>query len=108
MFEKSGSSNPGPAKSDTVLQAGRYRVISINMCASNCMMSWHYVVKMGSHIRLMFDDNEQVFCPKPCKKKLAQIRLVGFEKNAKLMHFNSEKMTSLCQRLEGLATLITS
>jgi len=42
--------------------------------------------------------NEQVFCPKSCKK-LMQIRLIVFETNAKTTHFISEKMTSLILRL---------
>jgi len=33
--------------------------------------------------------NEQVFFPEP-RKKIAQIRLVVFEKNAKTAHFNSK------------------
>jgi len=33
------------------------------------------------------------------EKKLVQIRLVVFEKNAKTTHFNSKKMTSPCRRL---------
>jgi len=34
--------------------------------------------------------SEQVLCPKPYKN-LAQIRLIVFEKNAKMTHFNSDK-----------------
>jgi len=49
--------------------------------------------------------NEQVFFPKPRKKNLARIRLVVFEKNAKNLHFNSEKLRHW---VEGYATLITS
>jgi len=50
--------------------------------------------------------NEQVFSPKP-EKKLAQIRFVVFEKNAKPT-FNSKKWRHTSRRLESLATLITS
>jgi len=37
---------------------------------------------------------EEVFSPNPWKKKLAQIRLVTFEKNAKNAHF--VKLRALC------------
>jgi len=40
----------------------------------------------------------EYFLPNP-EKNLAQIRLVVFEKNAKMMHFHSEKITSPSRRL---------
>jgi len=49
------------------------------------------VLKAGCTGAVLFNAgcNKQVFSPKPWKK-MAQIRLVVFEKNAKNVHFNSE------------------
>jgi len=41
------------------------------------------------------------FVLNPDKKKLAQIRLNVYKKNAKTTHFNSDKMTSPSRKLEG-------
>jgi len=41
---------------------------------------------------------EQVFCPKPCKKNWRR-SVLSFEKNAKMMQFNFEKMTLPSRRL---------